>query len=289
VNKPFHSVDQMLALLESRGVATDEETQTILQRENYYSVINGYKELFFTDDVALPGTTFSEIYCVFTFDRNLRLFLLPWIMQVESMMKTVVAHKASEHYLNEPEFYLNIRNYDTGPSALENSKYTLNRLKRCRERDRPALNHYRNQIGHVPLWVLVGFLTFGELSHFFSALNSRSVKSSITKTVAEITEWSGTQKLTIERLEAYLWALADFRNICAHDERLYCQKIARVRTPNRGGTDVASLTEIVYSMLPPEYKSDFQDSLNKLFTDFEKSGAVRNQIVREIMLQMGYE
>lgn len=80
MDRPFKTIQEQVALLESRGVQTDEKTPEILIREGYYSVVNGYKGPFIDaeaseasrDDRYLPGTTFADIYALFSFDRELR-------------------------------------------------------------------------------------------------------------------------------------------------------------------------------------------------------------------------
>lgn len=78
--KDFKTIDQLVRLLESRGVITDEWTPLAIERESYYAIVNGYKEPFLDkkamasthEDVYLPGTRFEWIYCLFMFDRELR-------------------------------------------------------------------------------------------------------------------------------------------------------------------------------------------------------------------------
>lgn len=41
MDKPFLSIDEQIALLELRGVKTDERTSSILLREGYYQIVNG--------------------------------------------------------------------------------------------------------------------------------------------------------------------------------------------------------------------------------------------------------
>ena len=43
--KEFKTIDELIDLLESRNVITDENTKTQLMRESYYAVVNGYKAL----------------------------------------------------------------------------------------------------------------------------------------------------------------------------------------------------------------------------------------------------
>lgn len=81
MDKPFKTIEEQVELLEARGVATDDDTPEVLLREGYYSVVNGYKAPFIDkektesakDDRYLPGTSFTDIYALFMFDRELRM------------------------------------------------------------------------------------------------------------------------------------------------------------------------------------------------------------------------
>lgn len=46
MDKPFKSIDEQIAILESRGLECDNSTRLVLEREGYYPVVNGYKDLF---------------------------------------------------------------------------------------------------------------------------------------------------------------------------------------------------------------------------------------------------
>lgn len=43
--KEFKTIAEQIHILETRGMRIGEEASTILLRENYYSVINGYKDV----------------------------------------------------------------------------------------------------------------------------------------------------------------------------------------------------------------------------------------------------
>lgn len=45
-DKPFLTIDEQMALLRRCELHTDSETERILMREGYYSIINGYKTPF---------------------------------------------------------------------------------------------------------------------------------------------------------------------------------------------------------------------------------------------------
>lgn len=68
----------------------------ILERENYYNVINGYKELFLSSKSTLSsnetfksGTTFNEIYALYSFDRELRNIYMKYLLKLEKQLHTI--------------------------------------------------------------------------------------------------------------------------------------------------------------------------------------------------------
>jgi len=63
-------------------VNSDEETKEFLSKENYYNIINGYKDLFLLKDECkkvktpeefIDGTNFEHLKCIFLFDRELKI------------------------------------------------------------------------------------------------------------------------------------------------------------------------------------------------------------------------
>ena len=89
-DKPYKSYRQQVAILRGRGMVIGKGSQgsrvmRILERENYYNVINGYKELFLDtpatathDESYKHGTTFDEVYALYIFDREPHLLTLWW-------------------------------------------------------------------------------------------------------------------------------------------------------------------------------------------------------------------
>ena len=46
MDKPFRTHDELICIMNARGLKTDNRTKFILEREGYYAVVNGYKDLF---------------------------------------------------------------------------------------------------------------------------------------------------------------------------------------------------------------------------------------------------
>lgn len=114
---------QQLNILRSGGMIIGKDSQVsrvmhILERENYYNIINGYKELFLaskataaTDKMYKSGTTFDEVYALYNFDRELRNIYLKFLLKIENTFKTVIAHGFSAKYGHDN--YLKLENFDT--------------------------------------------------------------------------------------------------------------------------------------------------------------------------------
>ena len=75
------------------------------------------------------------------------------------------------------------------------------------------INHYVVKEGYVPLWVLVNAISFSRLSTFYNLMKQ--------KERIEVSQHWGIQETD---LISYIEVLAFFRNICAHDDRLYNTK-----------------------------------------------------------------
>ena len=243
MGKPFKTIAQQVELLEKRGVTTDGQTPTILLSEGYYSVVNGYKAPFIDpaasalakDDRYVQGTRFADLYALFLFDRDLRQRTFRYLLKVETLMRTLCAYRFSEQH-QERNAYLRVANYATadeyllGTDQYDNDLTGLINILKVKSRDRnnsvDYIDHYRDTHGCVPLWVLVNALTFGNIEHFFDLMKP-SEQRSVCKDVASLTGRLGSKRTGYfdpRRARICLETLVKYRNLCAHDERLYCAR-----------------------------------------------------------------
>lgn len=82
--KVFKTHSELIDLLSQRGMVFSSPrskgiAKKTLQREGYYNLINGYKDMFLTSSDAenfLPGTTIEEFVALYNFDRDLREIFL---------------------------------------------------------------------------------------------------------------------------------------------------------------------------------------------------------------------
>lgn len=91
-----------------------------------------------------------------------------------------------------------------------------------RNTEKAYLIHQREAYGNVPLWVTTKILSFGQLSKFYSFLQTGQ-QSDIAK---------GYEYVTEGNLGKYFSILTLFRNVCAHNERLFSFKISQRQFPD---------------------------------------------------------
>ena len=215
--KTFKDLDEQIEIFRSKGlVITDEEkTKDILLRENYF-FINGYRHLFmksWKDTNFIPGTTFEELYAMFVFDRRVRNIFFKNLLIIENNIKSLISHQLSKNYGFKEKDYLNPKNFTKDPMQSRQVHDVLNKVKRqirVNGKQHSATMHYITNYGYIPLWILVKVLSFGIVSELYSILDYKD-QSAI----------SGYYKLDTETLTIYLSILANYRNLCAHEDILY--------------------------------------------------------------------
>lgn len=240
--KEHKTFNQQLTILRNRGVVvpTNGKPKRFLEQENYYNVINGYKDLFLVKDSNnLPvepelyqeGTHFNELKALFLFDRELRILLLKYLLIFENSIKTTIAYEFSKKY-SRKNAYLDIANFvDNDPKKVLQQISILTKTIHDKVDRTGAIKHYIEEHGEVPLWVLVNFLTMGNIANFYNILTD-SMKNIIAKFYTDKYRTQNkdhTFRLSSADLSACLKVVNLVRNICAHDERLYNVNLRSVR------------------------------------------------------------
>lgn len=241
--KEYKTFNQQLTILRGRGliVPTNGLPKRFLEQENYYNVVNGYKDLFLKKDSSgspiLPETYidnahFDELKSLFLFDRELRMIFLKYILIFENSFKTVISHEFSKKYPKENS-YLEIQNYvGNNPKKVLQQISILTKTIHDNVDKNGAIKHYIEEHGSVPLWVLVNYLTIGNLAHLFGVLKDGD-KNLISKYYSD--KYNKQYKphvnlrLSNEDLISALKIINLVRNKCAHDERLYNSDFRNIR------------------------------------------------------------
>ena len=220
IEKQFKNLEQQIDILKHRGVIIHDEkyAQAVLLRENYF-FINGYRHLFVKNrgnNEFLPGTTFEELYSLFLFDRSIRNVFFKYLLVIENNLKSITSYQLSKKYGYRERDYLKPKNFTQHPDKQRQLNDLLKKMKRqirVNGSQHTATLHYVSNYGYIPLWILVKVLSFGIVSEMYSVLKSEDQK--------DIAKIYGVEA---DDFATYLPILANYRNLCAHEDILFENK-----------------------------------------------------------------
>ena len=221
--KQFKTIEEQINILEDKGLIINDydKTKEILLRENYF-FINGYRHVFFKsskDKEFINGTTFEELYALFTFDRNIRNILFKYLLIVENNLKSIFSYHLSSKYGYKEKEYLKMSNFTTDISKIKQVSDVINKMKRqirVNAKQHSATLHYLTNYGYVPMWILVKVLSFGIISELYMILKPEDQK--------EIAKYYNMDK---EDMCIFLPIMSNYRNLCAHEDIIYNYRTQR--------------------------------------------------------------
>lgn len=241
--KPFKTLRSQLKILRNRGlnVSTDGKPMRVLERIGYYTLINGYKTLFLTRDSNgkiihpekfIKDASFNEILSLYNFDKELRSILYSALLEYEINLGSELAYRFSEEFPDENSYLAidNFNGYDISSvvGTISSLSNTIKNKTSVNKNQENAIKHYVNNHGHVPLWVLVNFLTFGELNYFYRNCQDK-VQMNIAKDFSNHLRREYNKKYDIsikpETINAINHLVNHFRNAVAHNEITYSKHL----------------------------------------------------------------
>ncbi len=222
-DKQFKNLDEQVEIFKYKGLIINDEkyAKEVLLRENYF-FLSGYRHLFMNPEnpkFYLEGTTFEELYSLFLFDRQFRNIIFKNLLIVENNAKSIFSYQLSKKYGYKEHDYLKPSNFDMSPDKSRQVNDLIKKMKRqvrVNGSQHTATAHYISNYGYIPLWVLVKVLSFGIISEFYSIL-----KMDDRVSIAKI------YNINVEDLTNYLSLLANYRNVCAHEDILFENKTQR--------------------------------------------------------------
>ena len=297
-NKVFKNLDEQIEILKDKGLIINdiENTKEVLLRENYFFIM-GYRHLFLRHDSSrkfIDGTTFDELYSLFVFDRMFRNIIFKNILIVENNYKSIFSYTLSRNYGYKERDYLNVKNFDNDKSRSRQINDLIRKVKRqfsVNGRQHGATSHYIDNYGYIPLWIGVKVISFGLMSEMFSILKPMD-KSSI----------ASVYKIEPDEMEMYLPILANYRNLCAHEDIVFNHFTQRIipdtkyhsmlqidKTNNEyiyGKNDIFALIIILKRLLT---KVDFKMMMNEINYEFDRlCGKLHVIKIDEVINAMGF-
>lgn len=298
-SKTFKTLDEQIEILKIKGLVINDydRAKEILFRENYF-FISGYRHLFMAnkkDNQFIEGTTFEELYAMFTFDRKIRNIFFSFILVVENNLKSIISYQLSKKYGYRDKEYLNPKNFTQDVMKSRQVRDILNKMRRqirVNGRQHTATLHYIDNYGYIPMWILVKVLSFGIISELYNILK---LEDQIA--IADI------YGLDVDTLSTYLSLVANYRNICAHEEVLYEHRTQRVIPDSKyhrdldievdnedeyiyGKNDLYAIVIILKQLLT---KDEFRDFINQIGYEVDVlDGKVDTVSLNGILNQIGF-
>lgn len=298
MEKIFKTLEEQIDILKVKGLIVEdvEETKEILLRENYF-FINGYRPVLMnsvSDKTFVVGATFRELYSIFLFDRVFRNILFKNLLIIENSLKSVISYQLSKKYGYKEKDYLNVKNFTNEHAKQKKVKDLIDKMKRqirvnCANHN--ATMHYVNNYGYIPLWILVKVLSFGIVCELYTVLKPEDKIA-----IADIFNTSTYY------LDDFLPLLANYRNLCAHEDIVYEHRTERYIDNNKyhdllniprmddeyiyGKNDVFALIIILKFMLKPD---QFHDMMKEIEYEIEKlDGRIDSIPIDKILDKMGF-
>lgn len=291
--KRFLTYDEQISFLSEQKqliIEDQEYAKRILFQTGYFALVNGYKRIFKNPQTNKfqVGVRFEDVYGMYCFDRNLRSILLKYILICEQTIKSSLSYHFCQIYGEDQKAYLNPINYLQSENHSRIIKKLIQKMSAQLNENSSYyyIRHYVKRYQSVPFWVLVNTLTLGQVSKMYSCQKSR-VKIQICKDFGEIRE---------NELERMLSIMTKFRNVCAHNDRLFNFKTQdalpdllihqMLQIPRRlgryccGKEDLFAQVIILKMLLQEEDFEWFYTELKQCFQ--------RHSVYQTILYQMGF-
>ncbi len=264
--KPYRSVDQLIDLLKSRGLAFDsgeDVARRFLSCVNYYR-FTGYAIPFLASrEKFRPGSRFSYLHSAYLFDRRLRDLMFDAIEAVELTFRCVFARIFSKSH--GPLGYRESASFP--PSHSHDLKVIIEKLDAEFVRsDEICVKHFLSVYAAPPLWSMVEVASFGALVRLY-----RICSPADQNAVSSLYGFRG------DIFASYLQHLVVVRNLCAHHCRIFDRRfayrfpkpLAWRSVPNVDTATLFSQFALVYRLLKPTDSSVFdRDAWRKELCDF---------------------
>lgn len=297
-SKTFKTLDEQIDILVNKGLVVDdiEFAKSVLLRENYF-FLSGYRHLFMdpSDNKRyLDGTTFKELYSMFLFDRQIRNIIFKNILIVENNLKSILAYIMSKNHGFKENNYLNPNNFVRDSRKNRQINDLIRKMKRqisVNGKQHTATAHYIINYGYIPLWVVVKVLSFGIVGELYTILQYQDQK--------EIADVFG---VSINNMVDYLPILANYRNLCAHEDICYINRTQKAIDDTKyhkllyipinneeyiyAKNDLFALVIILKTLLDPD---NFNLFINEISYELDRLSGKLNVIkIEKVLHEMGF-
>ena len=270
MGKKFLTYDEQINKLLSKGIIINDNDFGIkcLKEISYFSLISGYKDIFRNKETKKYNSNinFEDIYYLYKLDEELRNLFLKYILKIEKSIKSHYSYFFCQKFGESEKEYLNVNNFNYKDFQLKVNSLVLALDRELQSNNYDFILHNKKTYKNVPLWVLINCLTFGTISKMYS-YSTVDIKINIAKEF----------NIRYEQLTSMLNVITKFRNVCAHNERLYnyttkqnCLRDLPIHKTikNIGKNDLFAITLCFKYLLNKDDFNIFLNQLNFILTQY---------------------
>ena len=256
--KVHYDYEKQIDRLKQYGMIINDYdfAKEFLKNHEYYR-LSGYCHLFIQNDRFIKNITFEEIVDIYEFDRALRILILEYLYKIEIKFKSIISYYCADTY--GPLAYLNYNNFN---SKKFHKNFLATAKREIGRSDEKFIEHHiKNKNSIFPIWVVFEVLSFGTISKFYKNMKTKD-KKSLSKIY-----FNG---IDYEYIENWINVLSNFRNLCAHNSRLYNKKIfhTSIKYDNKfvcdNNSDIYDRIKILIIFLDNVDKNEFDNRMKVL-------------------------
>jgi len=306
-DKQFKTIDEQILLLKSRNIQFKNEVKAkgILKKVNYFDIINGTENILLKtiNPKIYNNVYFEDFYEIYKFDTEIRILTLKKIFEIETRLRTALAHNFASQFCKQIPDTLNYREKKYYQQPPQTNTYLYNTFMKfdlfrrnikmpngtlklgfveSKKRDKNYIGAYNRP----PFWVIIKDFSFGDL-YFTYCFQKDVIKDKVLKDFG----------LTLNddaMFQQILHALKYARNCCAHLELITRFKLL-------GATDLNNYKELkqsincthkhlsYYDLLRIIQKFCNTETITKKITDFYRNMYLMNrlEIADKLLKRMG--
>lgn len=224
---PYLTFEKQLRQLENRGIIVNDKSFAInaLQNFSYYSLSNGYKDLFLASrspEKFKDGTTFEMLYTANWLDLSMSNILFKYSLIVEKQLKTAVSHVVAKSFSIEETRYLNPKNYSTTKAQRGKFSDVQKAIDEAKYKN-PVCKYYMDTEDNLPPWIAIQGISFGSAVNWYSILRGPHKLEVIDSFLNLILKSGAILKLEDRKhfFKICLEQVYEFRNLSAHGNRTF--------------------------------------------------------------------
>ena len=228
--KKFESYDEQIKRLNAvKKIATTEHDKIYLIRYGYFTLVNGYKDIFVSNKnnrrqhTYLTNTTLEQFVHVKQFDDDLSNHLLKHLKRIEEEIRTTFMYKFDEYWLKYGLTWdvLDTKTHTNVSVAMRNQITKIKDDEDFQKSKLGYVKHYRTEYDEIPSWIMIKCIKFWLVENLIDSSPSPIKSALVDMYGIESTKKNRYNNRDFRILKGSLELMRKIRNECAHNERIY--------------------------------------------------------------------